>query len=87
MDKDLFTYKTYPEWLAVYKKRSMAIREIYKKNTEMVETINEYLKKDLNDAELEAFYLGYRELEDRNLHDSYLIISIIDKLIPAYLFY
>ncbi len=84
LDSDMFNYRTYPEWLAVYKKRSMGIREIYKKNTEMVEIINEYLKKDLNDEELLAFYQGYRELEDRNLHDSYLIISIIDKLIPPY---
>ena len=84
LDKDLFAFRDYNDWLAVYKKRSVAVREIYKKNTEMVNVINSYLNKDLDSQEYDALYMGYRTLEDRDLHDSYFIIRIIDKLIPYY---
>ena len=84
LDQDMFSFREYPDWLAVYKKRSIGIREIYKKNTDMVNTINKYLSLELNDEEALAMYEGYRALEERDLHDSYLLISVIDKLIPIY---
>ena len=84
LDKDLFSFRDYEDWLAVYKKRSVAVREIYKKNTEMVNVINSYLDKDLDSLEYDTLYMGYRSLENRELHDSYFIIRIIDKLIPYY---
>ena len=84
LDKDLLSFREYQDWLNVYKKRSVGIREIYKKNTDMVNIINKYLSLELNDDEANLMYEGYRSLEENELHDSYLIISVIDKLIPIY---
>ena len=84
IDHNMVIYREYNDWLNAYKKRSIAIREIYKKNSEIVVEINNYLEKELTDEIANSLYEGYRSLEEKNLHDSYLIISIIDKLTPYY---
>lgn len=83
-DKEMYPYRNFDEWISIYKKRSVGIRSIYKANSVIVEIINKLLEKDLSMEEADAFYYGYRSLEENELHDSYLISSVIEKLLPIY---
>ena len=52
-----FSFRDYKDWLDAYKKRSVAVRAIYKKNTEMVNCmVSEFSLKERNQT------FGFQEI-------------------------
>lgn len=84
LDNELYSPVEFNSWCEILKKRSLNIKEIHKHNQKTILIILDYLSKDLNDEIADALYEGYRSLEEREIHDSYFIIDVINKLVPYY---
>ncbi len=80
LDRKLYKGMNYAEFCEAYIKRSYSLRDLRKNNQEVVDKLRNLLDKRLTKESAEALFNGYRNLVVEDLHDSYLIIGVIDKL-------
>ena len=84
LDRKLYKGMNYASFAEAFIKRSYSLRDLLKNNQDTIDHLKSILDKKLSKESAEALYSGYRSLVAEELHDSYLIISIIDKLVPYY---
>jgi len=84
LDKSLYRKMDYESFKLTYIQRSKILRDIFKRNQKLIEELHEILKEDLTKEVANSLYEGYRQLEKEEIHDSFLLLQIIDKLIPFY---
>lgn len=84
LDKSLYRKMDYESFRLTYIERSNILRGIFKRNQKLIDELNDILQEGITKELADSLYLGYRELEQEDLHDSFIIIYVIDKLIPFY---